>query len=138
MKEVDNYIEKFPDDISSRLLSIRELVHPLSSDVKETMSYGVPSFNLNGYLCSYAAFKNHVGLYPTPSGIESFKEKLKGYKTLKGSIHFPHKEELPLDLIREILQFRIKNKVRSRFKCIIVKLSFNSILIKGFYEKVFF
>ncbi len=105
--EVDVYINGFDEEIRKRLTMIRELGFALVPDAKECIKYGIPTVLHHGNLFHYAGFKNHIGLYPLPSGMEAFREELKSYKQGKGSVQFPHSAPLPLDLIRRIIEFRI-------------------------------
>ena len=104
---IDEYIETFPDDIQKKLQQVRTTVRAAAPDAEEKISYQMPTFTLNGNLVYFAAFKNHIGLYPTPSGTEAFKRELAGYKTAKGSIQFPLDEPLPLKLISRIVKYRV-------------------------------
>ncbi|NWF63661.1 MAG: DUF1801 domain-containing protein, partial [Chloroflexi bacterium] len=76
---------------------------------EEAMSYGIPTFKLNGKnLVHFSAFKEHIGFYPTPSGIEKFKKELSAYEWAKGSVKFPLGKPIPYALIGKIVQFRVK------------------------------
>ncbi|PPK84221.1 uncharacterized protein YdhG (YjbR/CyaY superfamily) [Neolewinella xylanilytica] len=105
---IDQYIEQFPRDTQAMLQQIRELIQSTAAAAEETISYGIPSFRLNGrYLIHFAAYKHHIGMYPVPTGKE-FAATFSAYKTSgKGAIHFPLDRPLPEDLIRTILQYRI-------------------------------
>lgn len=107
--DTDAYISGFPKETQKKLKEIRKAIRDTAQEATEAISYGMPAFNLHGsYLVYFAAFKNHIGLYPTPVGIEEFKEELQGYKTGKGSIQFPLDQPLPIELIKKIVQFRMK------------------------------
>lgn len=108
-KSIDEYISTFPPDIQTRLQQIRSAIHDAAPRAEETISYQMPAFKQNGVLVYFAAFKHHIGFYPTPSGIEAFKHKLSAYKTSKGAIQFPLDQPLPLDLVTEIVRFRVKS-----------------------------
>jgi uncharacterized protein YdhG (YjbR/CyaY superfamily) len=85
------------------LEEMRSTIHAVAPEATESISYAIPTFDLNGrHLVHFAAFKNHIGFYPVPSALEAFKEELKAYKSGKGSAQFPHGKPLPLDLIRRI------------------------------------
>jgi uncharacterized protein YdhG (YjbR/CyaY superfamily) len=104
---VDEYIEGFPPHTRAMLEEIRSLVRQIVPDATETISYQMPTFDLNGtHLVHFAGYDTHIGFYPIPSGIEAFKEELSAYKTGKGSVRFPLDQPLPLDLIRRIVEFR--------------------------------
>ncbi len=104
---IDEYIETFPKDVQKKLRQVRATVRAAAPDAEEKISYQMPTFALNGNLVHFAAFKNHIGLYPTPSGTEAFKREIAGYKTAKGSIQLPLDEPLPLELISRIVKYRV-------------------------------
>jgi len=105
---IDDYIASFPHETQLILEKLRLTIRKAAPDAKETINYGIPTFTLKGNLVHFAAFKNHVGFYPTPSGIEAFKKELSVYEGAKGSVKFPISELLPFDLIRKIVEFRVK------------------------------
>jgi uncharacterized protein YdhG (YjbR/CyaY superfamily) len=106
-KSVDEYIAGFPSETRAVLEEMRTLVRSVAPEATETISYAIPTFDLNGrHLVHFAGFAKHVGLYPTPSGVETFKEALRPYKTGKGSAQFPLGQPLPAELIRRIVEFR--------------------------------
>ena len=98
----------FPKPVQEKLASIRQLVRELAPEAQEKISYQMPTFYLNGNLVHFAAFKNHIGFYPTPSGISEFQKELAKYKNAKGSVQFPMDEALPLGLIKRMVKFRIE------------------------------
>jgi uncharacterized protein YdhG (YjbR/CyaY superfamily) len=104
---VDAYIASFAGETREKLEEIRAIVKAIAEGAEETISYGMPAFSLGGPLVYYAGFKKHVGLYPLPSGVESFKEELSNYAHSKGAIRFPLGEKLPAALIRRIVRFRL-------------------------------
>jgi uncharacterized protein YdhG (YjbR/CyaY superfamily) len=105
---VDAYIGQFDDELQNKLNKVRRLIHELAPDVSESLSYQIPTFKLKGKpLAHFAAYKTHIGFYPAPSAIIAFRDKLNNYKTSKGAIQFPLHDELPLELIREIIEYRI-------------------------------
>jgi uncharacterized protein YdhG (YjbR/CyaY superfamily) len=106
-KSIDEYIATFPEEIQSILQTIRATVRAAAPDAEEKISYQMPTFFLKGNLVHFAAFKNHSGFYPTPSGIEAFKEELARYQGAKGSVQFPLDEPMPLDLITQIVKLRV-------------------------------
>jgi uncharacterized protein YdhG (YjbR/CyaY superfamily) len=110
---IDEYIAEFPADTQTTLRELRAIIQAAAPDAKETMSYAIPTFDLHGHLVHFAAFKNHVGFYPTSSGIEAFGQELTPYKSAKGSVRFPLGRPLPADLISRIVQFRAEEN-RSR------------------------
>ena len=114
---IDEYISQFPSDVQSKLETLRALIKESAPQSKEKISYQMPTFDLNGNLVHFAAYKNHIGFYPTPSGIEAFKMELSLYKSSKGAVQFPIDEPLPLDLIKEIVIFRVaENKQKVKYK----------------------
>lgn len=104
---VDKYISGFPYDIQTLLEEIRKTIREAAPEAAETIKYAMPTFVLNGNLVHFAAFKNHIGFYPVPSGIEAFKKELSVYKGAKGSVQFPLDKPLPLELITKIVNFRV-------------------------------
>lgn len=113
-KSIDAYISDFPPEIQTKLENLRKLVHDSAPDASEKISYGMPTFYLNGNLVHFAAFKNHIGFFPAPSGIEAFKEELKIYRTGKGTLQFPYNEEVPYDLIKKIVIFRMGENLKKK------------------------
>ena len=104
---VDEYIAKFPKDIKEILENLRKVIKETAPEAQEAISYNMPGYKLNGMLLWFAAAKNHIGLYPTASPIIFFKEALSEYKTSKGAIQFPINKPIPLDLVREIIKFKV-------------------------------
>jgi uncharacterized protein YdhG (YjbR/CyaY superfamily) len=105
---IDEYIATFPTETQKRLKAIRKLVAKLAPEATEKISYQIPTFYLNGNLIHFAGFTRHIGLYPTPVGIEEFKEELSKYKQGRGSVQFPLDEPLPLELIARIVKARVE------------------------------
>lgn len=103
---IDEYIAGFPEDIQKKLEQIRATIQKAAPEATERISYAMPTFYLNGNLIHFAGYKNHIGLYPAPVGIEAFKEELSRYKQAKGSVQLPLDEPLPLALIAKITKFR--------------------------------
>ena len=97
--------------MQSVLQTLRQTIHQAAPDALEKISYGMPTFTLKGNLVHFGAFKTHIGFYPTPSGIEKFKDELAVYKGAKGSVQFPLDEPLPLDLVRRIVEFRVEENL---------------------------
>ena len=110
-KNIDVYIEGLPKDIQKILEELRVTIRKAAPAAEETINYGIPTFTLNGNLVHFAAFKNHIGFYPAPSGIEAFKKELSVYDGAKGSVQFPIKDKLPLALITKIVKFRVKENI---------------------------
>jgi len=106
--DTNAYISSFPADVQAKLQQLRELVKSLAPDAAEVISYGLPAFKQkSGMLVWYAAHTNHIGLYPRASAIEAFADRLEPYKFAKGSIQFPFDQPLPVDLITDIVNFRV-------------------------------
>jgi len=108
---IDEYIAAFPKDIQTLLEKMRATIHKAAPEAEEAISYGIPTFKLNGNLVHFAAFKSHIGFYPTPRGIEEFEKELSVYKQGKGSVQFPLDKSLPLNLITRIVEFRKKKNI---------------------------
>src|SRR5258708_3977025 len=106
---VVDYISQFPPETQKVLEEIRALIRALAPEATETISYAIPTFDLNGkHLVQFAGYARHVGFYPTGSGIEAFKAELGSYKWWTGAVQFPLGEALPRDLIRRIVKFRVE------------------------------
>ena len=105
---IDEYIATFPPEIQSILQTVRAAIRDVVPDAEEKISYQMPTFYLHGNLVHFAAFKNHIGFYPTPTGVEAFQERLSQYKGAKGSVQFPLDQPMPLDLIRDIVRYRVE------------------------------
>jgi uncharacterized protein YdhG (YjbR/CyaY superfamily) len=111
-ENIDDYIAAFPSDVQAILEQIRMTIRATAPDAQETISYGMPTFTLNGHdLVYFAAYKKHIGLYPAPIGVEEFQEAVSLYGAGKGTMKFPLDQPMPFDLIRKIVQFRIKESV---------------------------
>lgn len=110
-KDFDDYLNRFPKDVQQRLKQVRLSIKKAASQSKETISYGIPAFTLNGMLVWFAAFKNHIGFYPRTSAIAAFKKELSAYKGEKGSVQFPYDKPLPLALISRMVKFRAKENL---------------------------
>ena len=110
-RNIDEYIASFPPDVQDILQKVRTTIKKAAPGAEEAISYQMPTFKLEGNLVHFAAFKNHIGLYPTPSGTETFKEELSHYETIKGSIRFPLDRPIPYRLIAKIVKFRVKENL---------------------------
>jgi uncharacterized protein YdhG (YjbR/CyaY superfamily) len=110
-KDIDKFIAGFPKDVKMILEKLRATIRKAAPDAEETINYGIPTFTLNGNLVHFSAFKNHIGFYPTPSGIEKFKNELSAYEMAKGSVKFPLDKQIPFDLISKIVKFRVKENL---------------------------
>lgn len=108
-KTINEYIKTFPKDVQIVLEKMRQTIQKAAPEVPEAISYQMPTFKLNGKnLVHSAAFTNHIGFYPIPSGIEAFKKELSPYKQGKGSVQFPLNKPIPYDLLEKIVLFRVK------------------------------
>lgn len=113
---MDEYINTFPEDVRTTLNELRQAIKAAAPEAEETINYQIPTFTLNGNLVHFAAFENHIGFYPTPSGMEAFKKELSSYKGAKGSVQFPIDQPLPLPLIRRIVEYRVKENAERKQK----------------------
>lgn len=104
---VEAYIQEFPEEVQEIMQKIRAIVKEEAPDAQEKISYGMPTFSYKGALVHFAAYKKHIGFYPTPSGITRFEEQIKSYKHAKGSVQFPLSKPIPYDLIRQIVKARV-------------------------------
>lgn len=119
---IDDYINSFPKDTQELMEQIRLTIKNAAPEAIETINYKMPTFQFNGNLVHFAAYKQHIGFYPAPSGIEAFKKDLSKYKWAKGSVQFPLDKPIPLDLIAEIVKFRvIENSEKNNRKQTVVK-----------------
>jgi len=109
---IDEYISGFPEEIQILLEQVRATIKQAAPEAEEAIKYAMPTFVLNGNLVHFAAFKNHIGFYPVPSGIEAFKKELSVYKGAKGSVQFPLNQPMPLELITKIVKFRVDENLR--------------------------
>jgi len=108
---IDEYIATFPEEIQKILSELRATIKAAAPDAKEKISYQMPTFDLKGNLVHFAAYKNHIGFYPAPSGIEKFRDELSAYEGAKGSVKFPLEKPVPYDLIAQIVAFRVKENL---------------------------
>ena len=105
---IDAYIAGYPGEVQAILRKIRALIIETVPEAGEKISYQLPTFTLHGKnLVHFGAFKSHIGFYPTPSGVEEFRDELARYKGAKGSVQFPLDQPIPYDLIRRIVEFRV-------------------------------
>ncbi len=113
---IDEYIAQFPLETQRGLQEVRELIRAHAPDATETISYAMPTFDLNKrHLVHFAGYEHHIGFYPIPTGVEAFKDELSRYKMGKGSVQFPLDEPMPRDLIGRIVDFRVaENQARKR------------------------
>jgi uncharacterized protein YdhG (YjbR/CyaY superfamily) len=120
-ENIDDYIAVFPKDTQKILQEIRSTIQKAAPKAEEAIKYAIPTFVLNGNLVHFAAYKNHIGFYPAPMGIEAFKKETAPYEAGKGTLQFPLDKPIPLKLIRKIVKFRVevnleKGKSKSKKK----------------------
>jgi uncharacterized protein YdhG (YjbR/CyaY superfamily) len=115
-KTIDEYISMFPEDVRNILNKLRQTIKEAAPEAEETINYQIPTFILYGNLVHFAAFKNNIGFYPTPTGIEAFRKELSPYEMAKGSVQFPIDQPLPLPLIRSIVEYRVKENLERKSK----------------------
>lgn len=104
---IDEYIAAFPKNIQKLLKEIRATIRKAAPEAEEAIKYGIPTFVQKGNLVHFAAFKNHIGFYPAPRGIEAFKKELAKYEGGKGTVQFPLDKPIPFTLIGNIVKFRV-------------------------------
>lgn len=112
-KNLDEYIARFPADTQEILRQIRATINKVVPDAEEAISYGIPTFNLNGaYLIYFAAYKKHIGFYPVPKEISELDEEFAFYKMSgKGTLQFPLNRPIPLELIVKLVMFKVKGNI---------------------------
>lgn len=109
METIDQYIQQFPNDIREKLTELKNVILKAAPEATEKISYKMPTFQWKENLIYFAAYKNHIGIYPTSKPIIHFKEELKNYKSSKGAFQIPLNQEIPKDLIEKIVTFRIES-----------------------------
>jgi uncharacterized protein YdhG (YjbR/CyaY superfamily) len=127
-ENIDDYIAGFPEHTQKLLQQIRTAIQKSAPKSEEVISYGMPAFKLNSVLVYFAGYKNHIGFYPTASGIRAFQDQITNYKNSKGAVQFPLDKPLPIKLIKEITAFRAKEdlekaKLKSQKKAAVKKSS---------------
>ena len=110
---IDEYIATFPKETQRILKEMRATIKAAAPDAEEKISYQMPTFFLKGNLVHFAAFKSHIGFYPTPSGVEAFKDELSVYEGAKGSVQFAIEKPMPLKLITKIVKFRVAENLKN-------------------------
>lgn len=108
---VDEYISVFPADVQKKLNDLRKTVRKVAPDAVEKISYRMPSYTFHGMLLYFAAHRSHIGFYPFTSAINAFSEELSEYNCSKGTVQFPLDRPLPLRLIRQITEFRVRENL---------------------------
>lgn len=117
VSSIDDYITAFPQEVQVKLREIRATISAAAPGSSETISYAIPTFDFMGkHLVHFAAFRHHIGFYPTTSGIAQFAQDLQSYKTSKGAVQFPLEQPLPGELIKSIVQFQMAEIMASQQK----------------------
>ena len=114
IETIDAYISRYDEDVQAILQEFRRVIKEEAPDATEKISYQMPTFYLNGNLVHFALQKNHIGFYPSPSGVAAFKEELTEYKTSKGAIQFPLTKPIPYELVRRIVRFRVEEAKQNK------------------------
>ncbi len=115
MITIETYIQQFPDNVQDILHNIRKLVKENAPEAEELFAYGMPAYKVNKKpLVYFAAFKNHIGFYATPSGHSKFKDELSAYKQGKGSVQFPLDKPIPYKLIKDVIKFRVNENNKKK------------------------
>ena len=112
IQTIDEYIAQFSPEIQEKLNALRKVIKECAPEAKEKISWGMATFDYHGNLVHFASFKKHIGFYPSPSGVEVFKDKLTGYITSKGAIQFPVEEPIPFELVKEIVKYRVQENLK--------------------------
>lgn len=107
-KDIDSYIAGFSKEVQVLLEQVRATIRQTAPAAVETIKYGMPTFVLNGNIAHFAAFKNHIGFYPAPTGVAAFEKDLEGYKVGKGSLQLPLSQPMPLELIARIVRYNME------------------------------
>ena len=114
---IDEYISTFPEGVQKVLQELRETIKAAAPDAGETISYGIPTFTLNGkYLIYFAGWKNHIAIYPIPTGTEAFNKQVSKYVEGKGTLKFPIDKPLPMRLITKIVKLRVAENLKKTDK----------------------
>ena len=108
---IDEYIAAFPEAVQKLLMEMRANIKAAAPEAEEKISYQMPTFYLKGNLVHFAAYKKHIGFYPTSSGIAAFQQQLAAYKSSKGAVQFPLDQPIPYELVAEIVQFRVRENL---------------------------
>lgn len=111
-KNVEEYILQFPEMVQASLRQLRKTVLTIAPQAEEKISYQMPGYKYHGMLVYFAAYKNHIGFYPSTTPLLAFKKELAVYKSAKGSVQFPMDKPLPLALIRKIVKFKLKENLQ--------------------------
>ncbi len=110
-KNIDEYIAGFPEVVQEILEKVRKTIRDAAPDAEEAIKYQIPTFVFKGNLVHFAAYKNHIGFYPAPSGIEKFKDELSVWEISKGTVRFPLDKPIPFELIGRITKIRVQENL---------------------------
>lgn len=108
---IDEYIAGFPEEIQKKLREMRQVIKEAAPDAQEKISYQVPTYFLHGNLVHFAGYKKHIGFYPAPSGLAAFQDEISKYPNSKGAVQFPLDQPLPIDLVKKIVVFRVRENM---------------------------
>ena len=113
-KTIDEYVNAAAKEVQPVLQELRRVIHEAAPSAQEVISYNMPAFRQNGILVYFAAFKNHIGFFPTASGVSAFMKALTAYKTAKGTVRFPLDKPIPYDLVVSIVKFRVQENLNKK------------------------
>lgn len=113
---VDEYIAMFSNDVQKKLQQLRNTIKLAAPQAEEIISYQMPAYKQNGPLVYFAAYKKHIGFYPTGVGITNFKDEIVAYKSSKGAVQFPIDKPLPLALVKKMVEFKVKDNITKKIK----------------------
>lgn len=111
---IDDYIATFPEETQLLLNQVREAIESVAIGAEQTIKYAMPTYVYYGNLVHFAGYKNHIGFYPAPSGLNAFHSEISKYKNSKGAVQFPINEPMPLELIKKIVLFRVQENEAKR------------------------
>lgn len=111
LNTIDEYIDGFPADVQKILRKIRATIKKAAPEAEETIKYGIPTFTLNGNLVHFGGYKEHIGFYPAPAGIDAFKKELAAYQTGRGTLQFPLDKPIPYEVITRVVKFRVEKNL---------------------------
>ena len=111
---IDHYIATFPEETQLLLNQVRDAIESVALGAEQTMKYAMPTYVYYGNLVHFAGYKNHIGFYPAPSGLNAFPTEINKYKNSKGAVQFPINEPMPLELIKKIVLFRMQENETKR------------------------
>jgi uncharacterized protein YdhG (YjbR/CyaY superfamily) len=136
IKNVDDYIKQFPENVQASLQKLRNTIKIAAPKAEEVISYMMPAYKYNGMLVYFAGYKNHIGFYATPTGHEAFKKELATYKSGKGSVQFPLDKPVPFKLVAQIVKFRVKRNEEKAVEKKLVKIALKKSFKKSNAKKL--